>query len=536
MNKRLTWILQLAVFFVLLVRLLKPVGIQGIAMLDGGRGGIRSQREWVGSGRWVSEVVGKSCRFFTSTDYLKCKDTNVDETWTNDENALEIDFVAMKFKSLTMILPSSIGNGVTTNLSFSNEIRDALEVEDRNPNVLITTRIIDPRADYPYEKFFTPTDYLKFKETNVDETWTNDENGLEIDYAAMKFKSLTMSLTSSIRNGVTTNLRFSKEVPITCETCVTEIRDALEVDDRTPNALCMLGDLELKNELGQSKRFISGSKGCIKWKRFLYHSLSVIALCPNNNKVHIYKEVDENLERIHVLQKVGTSIFVTGGIGGIRKHGESMKLLGIRRFNELCWNYLINRMVSVVINVLRSRCYNSMYQEVSRGAMAIRHRVLRMGTNLIEAKIVSGESVDTHKSSIFSDSHHHPPATTIFGHPPPPEKFFGESSGQNQKCSPPPDLSDPIYHSLSRAAPTYNTTSPPSPTPPSSSPSPLSPPPPLNHHIITIIITTLPLPRSTPPPHSISNRAPPQPSPTAAAFTTAFTIHRDGAFGSFTLM
>nr|GEV16299.1 actin-related protein 2/3 complex subunit 1A-like [Tanacetum cinerariifolium] len=30
---------------------------------------------------------------------------------------------------------------------------------------------------------------------------------------------------------------------------------------------------------------------------------SMIALCPNNNEVHIYKEVDENWERIHVLQK-----------------------------------------------------------------------------------------------------------------------------------------------------------------------------------------------------------------------------------------
>ncbi|KAL6548114.1 hypothetical protein OROHE_009176 [Orobanche hederae] len=30
----------------------------------------------------------------------------------------------------------------------------------------------------------------------------------------------------------------------------------------------------------------------------------VIALCPNNSEVHIYQEVDENWERIHVLQKV----------------------------------------------------------------------------------------------------------------------------------------------------------------------------------------------------------------------------------------
>lgn len=31
---------------------------------------------------------------------------------------------------------------------------------------------------------------------------------------------------------------------------------------------------------------------------------AVIALCPNNNEVHIYKLVEENWERIHVLQKV----------------------------------------------------------------------------------------------------------------------------------------------------------------------------------------------------------------------------------------
>nr|GEU31987.1 sucrose synthase 7-like [Tanacetum cinerariifolium] len=48
----------------------------------------------------------------TATDYLKFKETIVDETWANDENALEIDFGAMDFKSPTMSLPSSIGNGV----------------------------------------------------------------------------------------------------------------------------------------------------------------------------------------------------------------------------------------------------------------------------------------------------------------------------------------------------------------------------------------------------------------------------------------
>ncbi|GJY33391.1 reverse transcriptase domain-containing protein [Tanacetum coccineum] len=75
--------------------------------------------------------------------------------------------------------------------------------------------------------FFTPTDYLKFKEMIVDETWTNDENALEINFAAMNFKSPTMSLPSSIGNGIS---------------------DALEVGNRNTNALCMLGDLEHKND------------------------------------------------------------------------------------------------------------------------------------------------------------------------------------------------------------------------------------------------------------------------------------------------
>nr|GFA67854.1 hypothetical protein [Tanacetum cinerariifolium] len=56
----------------------------------------------------------------------------------------------------------------------------------------------------------------------------------------------------------------------------------------------------------------------------------------------------------------------------------------------------------------------------------------------------------------LSPSHRRPPlppaTTTIPGHPPPPEKFSGEFFGQNQKCSLPLDLSDPIYHSPPRAA------------------------------------------------------------------------------------
>ncbi|GJV33252.1 5'-3' exoribonuclease 3-like protein [Tanacetum coccineum] len=48
----------------------------------------------------------------TATNCMKFKETIIDETWANDENALEIDFVAMDFKSPTISLPSSIGNGV----------------------------------------------------------------------------------------------------------------------------------------------------------------------------------------------------------------------------------------------------------------------------------------------------------------------------------------------------------------------------------------------------------------------------------------
>nr|GFA33050.1 hypothetical protein [Tanacetum cinerariifolium] len=55
---------------------------------------------------------------------------------------------------------------------------------------------------------------------------------------------------------------------------------------------------------------------------------------------------------------------------------------------------------------------------------------------------------------------------------PSPEKFFGEPSSQNQTCSPPPDLSDPIYHSPPLAATPLHphstvvvTTSTPQPTP-----------------------------------------------------------------------
>lgn len=54
----------------------------------------------------------------------------------------------------------------------------------------------------------TATDYLKFKETIVDETWANDENALEVDFGAMDFNMPTMSLSSSIGNGVNFASKF----------------------------------------------------------------------------------------------------------------------------------------------------------------------------------------------------------------------------------------------------------------------------------------------------------------------------------------
>ncbi|CDP01701.1 unnamed protein product [Coffea canephora] len=49
----------------------------------------------------------------TATDYLKFKETVVDENWANDENALELDFGAMDYSIPHLTLSSSIGNGVT---------------------------------------------------------------------------------------------------------------------------------------------------------------------------------------------------------------------------------------------------------------------------------------------------------------------------------------------------------------------------------------------------------------------------------------
>nr|GEZ35593.1 hypothetical protein [Tanacetum cinerariifolium] len=77
-------------------------------------------------------------------------------------------------------------------------------------------------------------------------------------------------------------------------------------------------------------------------------------------------------------------------------------------------------------------------------------------------------------------SHHHlrsPPAGDC--RPPPsspPKNFSGERFRRTQKCSPSPDLSDPIHHTSPRAAPASITPTQPSPL----------------HHLSTTLAATLP--------------------------------------------
>ncbi|XP_062150878.1 sucrose synthase 5-like isoform X2 [Alnus glutinosa] len=47
----------------------------------------------------------------------------------------------------------------------------------------------------------TPRDYLKYKEMITDEKWANDENALEVDFAAFDFSAPHLTLSSSIGNG-----------------------------------------------------------------------------------------------------------------------------------------------------------------------------------------------------------------------------------------------------------------------------------------------------------------------------------------------
>ncbi|WRX18651.1 Sucrose synthase - like 2, partial [Theobroma cacao] len=48
-----------------------------------------------------------------ASEYLKFKEMIFDQNWSNDENALEIDFAAINYNSPHLTLPSSIGNGVS---------------------------------------------------------------------------------------------------------------------------------------------------------------------------------------------------------------------------------------------------------------------------------------------------------------------------------------------------------------------------------------------------------------------------------------
>ncbi|XP_073150842.1 sucrose synthase 5-like isoform X2 [Henckelia pumila] len=48
----------------------------------------------------------------TATEYLKYKEMTEDETWANDQNALEIDFGAMDYSLPHLTMSSSVGNGV----------------------------------------------------------------------------------------------------------------------------------------------------------------------------------------------------------------------------------------------------------------------------------------------------------------------------------------------------------------------------------------------------------------------------------------
>lgn len=54
----------------------------------------------------------------------------------------------------------------------------------------------------------TATEYLKFKELIVDETWANDENSLEIDFGAMDVSFPSLNLSSSIGKGVSFISKF----------------------------------------------------------------------------------------------------------------------------------------------------------------------------------------------------------------------------------------------------------------------------------------------------------------------------------------
>ncbi|KAJ0966792.1 hypothetical protein J5N97_023709 [Dioscorea zingiberensis] len=64
----------------------------------------------------------------TSSEYLKFKETIFDETWANDENALEVDFGAFDIATPQLALPSSIGSGLQFMTRFlASKIHDHSE-------------------------------------------------------------------------------------------------------------------------------------------------------------------------------------------------------------------------------------------------------------------------------------------------------------------------------------------------------------------------------------------------------------------------
>jgi hypothetical protein len=53
----------------------------------------------------------------------------------------------------------------------------------------------------------------------------------------------------------------------------------------------------------------------VAWfKRETFPLFAVIAFCPNNNQVHIYKFFTDKWEKLHVLSKVNIAVFVSQGM------------------------------------------------------------------------------------------------------------------------------------------------------------------------------------------------------------------------------
>ncbi|KAM1017858.1 hypothetical protein EV2_048379 [Malus domestica] len=70
----------------------------------------------------------------TVRDFLKFKETLYDENWSNDENALEVDFRAIDFSTPHLTLSSSIGNGINYVTKFTTS-KLAGKLENAQPLV-----------------------------------------------------------------------------------------------------------------------------------------------------------------------------------------------------------------------------------------------------------------------------------------------------------------------------------------------------------------------------------------------------------------